>query len=319
MNIIQATDSKQLDIMHSIKKISRLGQRCGTAVLLANLIIFSASEAISAGTSASGPEGPSSELHYAPNGNFGSRGQYLPAKAGFNLADVSSVAQLNALPHDVKGLVWIGQCSGVDTRFIMTVKPYIGNAKLFGFYLMDDPDPRPLSGLLARQNYCPPANLKAQSDWIHEHVPGAKTFILPMNMGSRQSPSFENTYNPSNTGVDLYGIDPYPCLSELAGCDYEMIERFVRVAEASGIPRNQMVPVYQTFGGGEWKDELGGKYTMPTSAQLKEMLARWGALIGKPQFDFAYSWGSQRSDLALEGSEELQQTVSFHNRTSSAR
>jgi hypothetical protein len=214
--------------------------------------------------------------------------------------------------------VWVGQCSGIDATFIKTVKPYIGNAKLFGFFLIDDPDPRPFAGLAMRQNYCPPSNLKAQSEWIHEQMPGAKTFIVPMNMGSRQFPTFNNTYNPSNSGVDLYGIDPYPCRTEIAGCDFEMIERYVKAAEASGIPRNRMVPVYQAFGGGEWKNESGGQYTMPTAAQLKKMLARWSTLIANPKFDFAYSWGSQKSDLGLEGSPELQQAFSIHNRTTNA-
>ena len=85
--------------------------------------------------------GPQSALHFALNGNFDSRGNYLPGSIGFNLADVTTVVQLNSLPDGVKGLVWVGQCNGVDTTFLRTVQPYIGNSKLFGFYLMDDPDP----------------------------------------------------------------------------------------------------------------------------------------------------------------------------------
>jgi hypothetical protein len=75
-------------------------------------------------------------LHYPPNGD------YLPGKLGFNLADVNNVDQINNLEAGVKGLVWIGQCSGVDTKFLRTVQPYARSQKLFGFFLMDDPDPR---------------------------------------------------------------------------------------------------------------------------------------------------------------------------------
>src|SRR5205085_11255986 len=85
--------------------------------------------------------GPQSAIHYALQGNFGSDGNYLPGSIGFNLADVSTAAQLDSLPDGVKGLVWVGRCSGVDMTFLDTVRPYIGNAKLFGFYLMDGPDP----------------------------------------------------------------------------------------------------------------------------------------------------------------------------------
>src|SRR6476646_8519979 len=63
-------------------------------------------------------------LHFASNGNFDSAGSYVPAAAGFNVSDVSSLAQLDSLPDGVKGLVWIGQCNGVDTKFLDAVRPY---------------------------------------------------------------------------------------------------------------------------------------------------------------------------------------------------
>jgi hypothetical protein len=43
------------------------------------------------------------------------------------------------------------------------------------------------------------------------------------------------------------------------------------------------------------------------------MLARWGTLIEAPVFDFAYSWGSQKADRALENSPELQVVFSRHH------
>jgi hypothetical protein len=46
-------------------------------------------------------------LHYASNGNFSPNGSYLPGAVGFNLADVSNLAQLKSLPDGVKGLVWV--------------------------------------------------------------------------------------------------------------------------------------------------------------------------------------------------------------------
>src|SRR5438552_10453092 len=134
---------------------------------------------------------PATGLHYAPNHNFDSSGSYAPARAGFNLADLSGVSTLNALPSGVKGLVWLGLCNGADSTFINAVKPFVGNPKLFGFYLMDEPDPTGQWNPL-----CPAANLLAESDWIHANVPGAKTFIALMNFGSTKSPTYANTYNP---------------------------------------------------------------------------------------------------------------------------
>jgi len=49
---------------------------------------------------------PITNLHCAPNGNI-VNGQYAPGADGFNLADVSSVSALNALPAGVKRLVWL--------------------------------------------------------------------------------------------------------------------------------------------------------------------------------------------------------------------
>jgi hypothetical protein len=252
--------------------------------------------------------GPESAFHYAANGNFDLHRNYLPGAIGFNLADVNNVTQLNSLPDGVKGLVWIGRCNGVESTFLKAVRPFIGNAKLFGFYLMDDPDPtgvyRPL---------CTADNLKAQSDWIHANVPGAKTFILLMPMVSSRTPSFTGTYNSSNSHVDLFGIDPYPCRTELSGCDYDMIDRYVAAAESWGLKRESMVPVYQAFGGGNWVDDGGGRYALPTVNQLQEILARWQALVPTPAFDFAYSWGSQNADAALNSSPVLQEVFRIRN------
>lgn len=247
--------------------------------------------------------------HFTPNGNFSSDSAYLPGKIGFNLADVGSVAQLDTLPAGVKGLVWLGLCSGVDAAFLKTVRPYLDKPNLFGFYLMDDPDP---TGRHFRR--CAPDNLKAESDWVHINLPDAKTFIVLMNLGSSKAPSFTRSYNLASTDVDLFGFCAYPCRTELHGCDLDMIDRYVAAAEAAGIPRLRMVPIYQAFGGGDWRDDSGGRYVLPTVAQEREILAKWDALVPNAEFDYAYSWGSQRRDAALVSSSDLQTVFLHHNR-----
>jgi hypothetical protein len=259
-------------------------------------------------------QGSSAEpLHYAPNGNFNKHGQYLPAKAGFNLADVSSVAQLRALSANVKGLVWIGQCNGADENFQSTVQPYIGNPQVFGFFLMDDPDPRLTFKTGKPSIPCAPDKLKAESDWVHDHAPGTKTFIVLMNLSSSKSPSFEDTYNPANSHVDLFGIDPYPCRTELNGCDYDMIDRYVAAAISWDIPLSRIVPFYQSFGGGDWMDDEGGQSVIPTADQTRQSLERWNKYVNAPVFDAVYSWGSQHADVALESASALQDVFLVHN------
>jgi hypothetical protein len=253
---------------------------------------------------------PKTDLHHAPNHNFDGRSRYLPGEIGFNLADVDDVGQLRLLPNDVKGLVWVGQCNGVDPAFLKTVGPFIGRPGVFGFYLMDDPDPT------GRYNpLCTADNLKAESDWIHAHAAGAKTFVVLMKLASSKAPTFLNTYNPDNSHIDLYGIDPYPCRTEIKDCDYDMISRYVAAADAWGIPRNAVVPVYQVFGSGNWHDDGGGRYVLPSSGQMQKMLDLWGTFTPAPVFDYAYSWGSQNGDEALEGSADLQAVFARHNKT----
>jgi hypothetical protein len=112
---------------------------------------------------------PTTRLHYAANGNF-VNGVYAPGADGFNLADVGSVSELNALPSRVKGLVYLGLTNGADANFQATVSAFIDNPNLYGFYIADEPG----AGLAA--------NLKAEADWIHANVPGAKTFMVEQNV-----------------------------------------------------------------------------------------------------------------------------------------
>ena len=253
-------------------------------------------------TPSSGPSGvspghwPSTSLHYAANGNVSSAGQYLPGADGFNLADVSSVDETNALPSGVLALVWLGTCDGATPGFQSLVDGFSRNPKLFGFYLMDEP----------YTSSCPPANLKAESDWIHGHVQGAKTFIILVNMGPSTAPTFAGTYTPANSGLDLVGLDPYPVRTELTTPNYGAIANYAAAARAAGWPLSSLVPVYQAFGGGTQLDDGGGHWQLPTAAQELTILADWAAVSPAPAFDYAYSWGSQSGDSALGGSPDLQ-------------
>jgi uncharacterized membrane protein YgcG len=258
--------------------------------------------------------GPVTQWHFAANANTDASGQFAPSAVGFNLADVNASAdELNALPVGVKGLVWVGQCDGADAAFTSLIKPIIGNPKVYGFYLMDEPDP---TGQWAPT--CPQANLKAESDWIHSNDPGTKTFIVLLNMSSASHPSFTPTYTPANSDIDLYGVDPYPCRTELNGCDFGMIGRYVNAAESAGVPAANIVPVYQAFGGGAWNDDGGGYYQMPQADQESQIFSTWATLVPQPAFDYAYSWGSQRGDSALGASPTLQQVFAAHNQQPSS-
>ena len=235
-------------------------------------------------------------MHYAANGNLSSSGQYLPGADGFNLADVSSVDETNALPAGVLALVWVGSCAGATPSFDAAVDGFAGNSKLFGFYLMDEP----------YTSSCPPVNLKAESDWVHAHVPGAKTFVILVNMGPSSAPTYAGTYTPANSDLDLVGLDAYPVRTELPTPNYGAIANYTAAAQTAGWPLASLVPVYQAFGGGSEIDDGGGHWQLPTTAQELTILADWAAVIPTPTFDYTYSWGSQSGDTALNGATGLQ-------------
>jgi hypothetical protein len=247
-------------------------------------------------------------LHYVAGGGIEDNGEFTAGEYGFNLADVQSVEQLNALPDGVKGLVWLDQAEGVTDSFIAEVSAYLGNDKVFGFYLADEPDPTGEWGTLVT-----PEDLKAESDWIHANFPDAKTFIVMMDMGWSGNPDFSNAYNPENTHIDYFGIDPYPVRSDSGEIDYDMIERTVQAAVDAGVPIDKIIPVYQAFGGGDWSTDTGGSYVMPTAEQAQEIIDRWAEIVPNPAFDYTYHWSSQEGDEALQDSSELLDVFQQHN------
>lgn len=241
---------------------------------------------------------PSTNLHYAPNGNFAT-GSYDLGPYGFNLADVESPSDF-PLPSGVQGLVFLGLCNGADANFQSTVSAYAGQSGVYGFYLMDDPDP---TGLYKTQ--CQPANLKAESDWIHANVPGTVTFIVDMSLCvSNTQPCYQLSgypyYTPSNTDIDYFGIDPYPCQTQFHGCNYSIIGAYVSAANAVGILTSYIIPVYQAFGNYD-----GGDWTLPTATQTEEIFRTWAPLVPNPAFDYAYSWGVQEGDSAISNTPTL--------------
>jgi hypothetical protein len=201
-----------------------------------------------------------------------------PGSAGFNLVDVYTPDQLNSVPAGYKALVNVqymlgNNPNGADSTFINFIKPFIGNPKVYGFYLADEPNPAVV----------PASNLKAESDWIHANFPGAKTFIVLYN-------NYQG-YTPSNTDIDLVGLDPYPIRTW--GVDYSYIPAAVIATERLGWSRDQIVPVYQAFG------DARTSFVAPTAEQEQMILAIWGILTPNPAFDYAYSWWAlgDRPDL----------------------
>lgn len=263
---------------------------------------------------------PVTKWHYVANANVSGK-TFLPAAYGFNVADVSDVATLNSLPPGVMGLVYIGySLGGADLEFKSKVAPFIGNPRVFGFYLADEPD---ITG--AWGTYYDPANLQAQSDYIHASFPNAKTFIVLVNQGADDSPTFiakdkitgkPNCYTYPNTHIDLFGVAAYPVQSKFAlqlsnnGRQFisDYIAAYVQAAIKAGIAIGSIVPVYQAFG-----NYAGGNWIVPAAIQEKEILNAWAERTPTPYFDYVYSWGAQKGDTSLSNVPSLQAVFSDYN------
>ena len=211
---------------------------------------------------------PSTTLHYAPNANWNGN-TFAPGADGFNLADVTSPSDLPFLPAGDKALVYLGPPKGVTAAFKAAVQSYIGSSQVYGFYLADVPAPSATTA----------AELKAESDWIHTHDPGVKTFMAQENMSvSPLTPKYY--YTPANTHIDLFGVNGYPAQTGVPNhFDLNVINLCVKAAESIGIPQQDLVPDYQAFGGGGY-----AKWIVPTATQEKQMSIEMGISSAEPRF-----------------------------------
>lgn len=222
---------------------------------------------------------------YAAQGNL-VNGDFMPGPLGFNLADVSSLSNLNRLPEGVKGLVYVGGsnggCSGNSLQFRTFVEPFKGNPKLYGFYLMDEPYARQVGSIPP----CPMENLRAETEYVHANLPGVVTYVKLGNIGTTQKPDYHDFGLPGM--LDVYGIGGYPCRTVTAPhCDLDMLDRYVQAAKDAQIPVAKMSPTYQAFGG--WSNQ----FFIPSSIQMQEVLQRWKTLLPDPPMFQAYSFGQQ--------------------------
>ena len=163
---------------------------------------------------------PSTTLHYAPNANWNGN-TFAPGADGFNLADVTSPSDLPFLPAGDKALVYLGPPKGVTAAFKAAVQSYIGSSQVYGFYLADVPAPSATTA----------AELKAESNWIHTHDPGVKTFMAQENTSALPlKPKYY--YTPANTHIDLFGVNGYPAQTGVPNhFDLNVINLCVKAAE----------------------------------------------------------------------------------------
>ena len=272
---------------------------------------------------------PSSVRHYAG----GTRShQKLALSLGFDVMDVAgSVSHpehtkrtVDALPNGVEALIWVGNLDNTDcttpgyttAQFQALVDAMARDRKVYGYYLSDEPHPLTCTHAVD--------DIRARADYLHAHSAFQKAFIVVQDGSGPCGASLGCEFRalqPANTHVDLVGVDPYPCHYDARGdavpCDMHLIDERVAAATSNGIPRDRIVPLYQTFG---QERRRGGPvyYRMPAPPELREILATWRHLVPAPPLDYAYTLGVQCSETcpapqALANHAELQPLVRTHN------
>lgn len=224
---------------------------------------------------------------------------------GYDLVDIKP-ADLAAIPQGAQAMLWVGNFTCDDFElsfpdFTAAVRRLGKDPRVFGWYLSDEPDP----------GRCPEVadEIRRRADFLRQHAPGQRSFISLTDWPMKP-------VAPKNTHVDLIGLDPYPCKGGTTAkpqCDINAIDRMVLKADAAGIPRAVIVPVFQTFG--QACSNGDKQYWLPSPDQLQAMLTRWDRLAPRPPLDIAYSWGHQAKWACptLADSPALQTLLKTHN------
>jgi hypothetical protein len=198
----------------------------------------------------------------------------LQRSYGWNLLDVNSKAEADALPRRTRALVWVGDydnttCSWqvTDAELTQQLAGTPGDPKIAGFFFSDEPDPVA----------CPnaPAQHRARSQLIHSLDPKAFTVMLMDSNSGAQTLQQMHLW----AGVANYvALDPYPCHPGRP-CNYSWISAVIRAANRANLPYWGVV---QAFAGEDWR--------WPKPSEERRMLALWAASREAGYMTFAWDW-----------------------------
>lgn len=207
------------------------------------------------------------------------------AAAGWNLLDVNSKAEADALPTGTRGLIWLGDYDNTSCdweRSAETLERALagtaGDPKVLGFLFSDEPDP----------SACPeaPAQHKARSRLIHALAPGKLTVMVADSNSGPQSLAQTPLWRGA---ADRVALDPYPCYRGKK-CDFSWITKVIQRANAAKLPYWGVV---QAFADRTWR--------WPTAAEARRMLSLWERSRASGLMTFAWTWDGKnlRSRPAL--------------------
>jgi calcineurin-like phosphoesterase family protein len=225
--------------------------------------------------------------------------QASAAAAGWNLLDVSSKAEADALPPRTRGLMWLGDYDNSsctweqsDAEIAKLVAGTARDRRVFGFLFSDEPDPFA----------CPnaPAQHSARAALIRR-LSGGKTTVIVVdsNSGNQtldQIPLWRGA-------ADRIALDPYPCYRGKP-CDFGWVRRVVAAADAAQL---RYWGVVQAFSDQTWR--------WPTPAEARRLLSTWAASKASVLMTFSWRWDGHQ----LRSNPKLLDVLRRFNRAAAPR
>jgi hypothetical protein len=233
---------------------------------------------------ATAPAAATTSRHFIANLN----GWAAPKAVGFNIFDTGAAkSTIDSLPRGVRAMVWLGQkCpTPINDTFRAQVRRLAGDAKVFGYYLSDEPHIKDCPG--------GPKALATRAAFIRNLTGGRQLSFIVLNQSSSDWDAGYRDYRafrPHNSGVSIVGVDSYPC--NHGSCDFSKITGKVAWAKLY-IKASLIVPVYQAFGQANASGDR--YYSMPTAAQERTILQTWKSVLPHPVMDYTYGWSHQDS------------------------
>jgi len=200
--------------------------------------------------------------------------QGAAAAAGWNLLDVSSKDEADALPPGTRGLMWLGDYDNTtcdwerpDAELEGLLAGTAGDPHVYGFLLSDEADPFA----------CPaaPAQHRARAQLVRKLSGGKVTVIVVDSNSGRQTLD----QIPRWAGAaDRIALDPYPCYRDKS-CDYAWVRRVIAAADSAHL---RYWGVAQAFSDHTWR--------WPTPAEERRLLALWTRSHASVLMTFAWRW-----------------------------
>jgi hypothetical protein len=222
---------------------------------------------------------------------------------GYTVIELApDVDALKKLPSGMQAMIKTGgvQCSGmmswsVFKKFVLAQRY---NSKIYGYTLSNEPRtdtcPEIVKAIRDRADYihCLAIRGEVYSNGVHKVASDGSCLDssgkkIARKTGHKAYLSGEanhayGTVRESLTHVDIFTVNAYPC--RFVGCVYSGGDQFrQQVAKAKKyFAPSRIVPVYYALEGDRWN--------LPTSTQLKAMIAEYKKLVPDVQLDSTYAW-----------------------------